>query len=1507
MNRGMGTPQKDDGVKAEQGRATKSGRKVKRPAHFDDSPDSKKVTSADEGKSPKVVSASETSKKSARKTILKSVDDTPSKNGGLKSESTRKTIHRSVDDTPDRKNENKPVPVSQRNQLREEPESVKKSSRKTFISDDRDESPEPEASKKTARRTLLKSAVKNSSVEQVGVTLKKKSEIQSPVTKKIGKSEPEEAISDVGVSRTGRKIKVPAHLKEFEDILVASPKKEVQEKNSSRKSVAQSSERNDPEVDDEDSKNDLEKGKIVASRKSVAPKKIDLNAEQKHIPKTPGRGRSLALPRKELTMEADDEIIPSRSVSRKSMFPSVRKNDSETEEKITPKTPGKATSRSDSQNESGVESEGFATKTPSRRAAKSTALAKTDETIDPSEVSPSAMKEVKLTSKTPSKKLVHSSVLGNASPNPAKAETNKRGKSLAPEESKSPNVDKPPTKTPSKRGKSLASVVRNSSPDLAPKTPKAAKIAEDSSEPISRSGRKIKPKKYFGEFEEMEDIFSIMPKVSSPVKPNIKRATEKKQSPQKKISPAKRATLSPQEPRKSDASPPKKTKLDPEPNKLPKVSKISPTTEERQITVRGTNDHHHHHILKDVDIVIEKDPLAVSSEETLAISPKTGKSKVDDTPTDVNKTDVPVEEINSQREEPKSKRGRKTLPAPAVVSEEYNSKAPKTPSSRRMTSAAPVQTDDAGSSRSGRKIKPKKFFGEEEVANAPAPTVHEGRGKRKTQALEMNENIVDGPRKGAQSTEKLEAFISLGNISSTTELAEIPSEVQKPQDEQLIALTNLLAEEEYAVTADVEPTSVNGNHFDTGAMAAESSQGTDDLKDQRQHVDVQIQGVDEQPDPLEYDLQQLENDDTTPVENFQGTRIEQTSPAQHQTEKAPPNDPALLAEKSNQTDEIVESFSNSGENDPTDIGMIDSVCPDKLLVSSETHQEDNVVSEDVLSKDETQVQEEQRVLETTSDAISSDDQENPQIAEPAVVTVETPSEALDANVETTSEEAANEEPASEEPASEEPAINNSKQEDEHNPEISTNSNFSESLIVEEDTLGQLISNESKETHFEGIAFLEESAARTLPTETAPGGEQESSPPDEPLPEDDREKAIENIEHQDQINEQNETPLFESNQEDDLDSTKPPEMVDFGFDEVQEHLEDVPEPSNGSFVENDRDDESIIVLPDTPFVPKSDTSAPATPKTPESKTNKNDNFSPDKPDDQQQAGFPQIIEIFDSPTPESAVGSVTSTPLDVPAKLTIREQLIQSSRKRSLSASDAEICKKNVTFHSPANSTILVDTIDERLKKSVKNDSSTKSGFNPRKRSLSEQRELGEGIKPAKVTKLPNFKNIHQQHFKRMESIEEFHNRKVQRAKLLVNAGSKSPAAASITKFDPHKSGSGTSSTSLHKSPYKTGNGTASHTQFSSSGSKSHIAKPTASGGKPLSDADRLERRQKQFQAAFKPKVVYSSGGSDTPGKDTSDGTRRVVEQSRHKQSQILKGVRTNKRFELMMKFRDGQE
>lgn len=1426
MNRGMGTPQKDAESLTEPARATKSGRKVKRPAHFDDSPETKKAASASACKasafqdfeSPKVKTQAEKGKKSARKTLLKDVDDTPSKNGAPEPETTKKSARKTLSI--------------------DEPEVVKKSARKVVAkpaetTPAKEKTPEPEVVKKSARKTLLKSAVKNSSVEQEKSTPKKKTDLELTEDKKSAKqNEPETIPADAGTSRTGRKIKVPAHLKEFEDVVVASPKKEITEKSVPLKPEEKSA------------------PKTPGRAKSLAVMRREpedeSEEEKKPAPKTPGRGRSLAVVRKEAELEQKEKTVPSKSpVIGKSLvlLTKVSSVDLEEDKAKAVKTPARGKSLVVSRMEPEFQQDKASSLTTPGRASKLQLIAKTGENIKTNspKLIVDAVKETKVAPKTPLKKV--------ASPEPIKQETDitKRGKSSAPESIKSQSLDD--AKTPSKRGKSMILATRVATPDMAEKVDK---VVDNLTEPISRSGRKIKPKKYFGEFEEEEPV-SIVAKPVSPVKP-ISRASPlaKKESPAKPkvVSPVKRPSLPIQEQAKKDVSPPKKIKLNPQPTVSPKLSKISPNTEERQITIRGGNDHH-----QKMDENSDHDPLVSDSKEmfvtlssdTVSTTKSAPLSSKEPVSSPSPKASPKVEKESEQ----KIKRGRKTLPA----SDEQAppAKAPKTPS-RRMTTAVvtAVSTsaeEAASNSRSGRKIKPKKFFGEDETpvsasaSKAKAAVKPEGgRGRRKTLAVELSS---DAEQKNGDEENKL-----VSSVHSTKEEATKPEPV--PSHDEILAVMGA-SQSVVSIASDMP--------------AAEKS--IVDCNEEQQLSGGNTLTITE-TDQTELDREDIfDSVEAALEENFQDTRIEQTAPAPLPKEKVPPNDPAPLVEQ-----ELLPQLADS--SDP-------AVEPDLVQSSGMIPcvEEAAVIPGDLLSAVEPQEGHE----DVAEDAARAEQEFLEQLAEtkpPALVSDQEDLNTLNAVGDV-----------------DEPVIDIAQAAVE-NPEISANSCFSEALQVEEELAAPENVNNSKEEHFECLEFLENSAAipetEGLLSEVSmaanatfnmniDGDEADVA-------------ALKNQAYEEPADNFGETPAESADTEDDLNNTEPPQMDDI-------------DPTNSTFTENDRDNESIIVIPDTPMFTKLESPVPAAPKTPESKADVGiEKFSPDKPDDQHQPSVPQVIEIFDSPIAASfesqsmaeatAGGSCTSTPLKVapeaPAKLTVRERIIQNSRKRSLSASEAEISKKNVTFHSPANSTILVDTIDERLKKSV-----NKIGSNPRKRSLSEHKDLGsgDGVKPAKVTKLPNFKSIHQQHFKRMESIQEFHNRKIQRAKVLARSGSKSPVAASLIKKDsttPHKS-----TTVPSKSPFKTGNGTTS-----SSETKSLIARPKVGGMKTLSDTERVEKRQQQFQAAFKPKIV-SSSSSSSGGNDTPDGTRRVIEQSRHKQSQILKGVRTNKRFELLMKFRDSQD
>ncbi|XP_055587462.1 titin-like [Uranotaenia lowii] len=1494
------TPLKDGAVQLDSARATKSGRKVKRPAHFDDSPlDTKKLGSVGGSalkksealaiSSPKI-STEETSKKSVRKTILK--DDTPVKNG--RQEMTAKSAKKDG-----------------------EADSVKKGRKTTHkVADDSPaKEPKMDVGKKSARKTLLKN--------NIGTPDNSKKLDSPKVSKTVSDMEAENPAGP-GTSRTGRKIKVPAHLKEFEDVVVPVPKKELFEK---------------------------------TPRKSMAPKEL----EQETTTKTPkARGRLMARGIHDID---DGKVSPKRHVSSKKTeedplaLPSEKQQPKQTptkKEKIVELvTKKEKQARETSPDMKPVTK--VPTKTPNRGKSLSEAIVTSPSTTE------------KHATKTPSK----------------------RGRSMAPVRDTSPDQE---TRTPK-----ITKLVDEFSSDagisrsgrkIKPKK-YFGEFVEDEEETISKSLTTAKAK------SPIKKLLSPVSKLASPVK-KIISPVRKIVSPIKKAISPFRKTASPiknQSKKQSPkVSPPKKKQQAEHENKS---EDISPNSSQGFVTKRGINDHHHKLLVN------EKDPVSSTSAVSLsktkdgtveaitknsprsAIKRKTNHADESVNPSDNDTDKVPKrnrktiaaidsddssevqkdsktprqkpmlaepirkEASNDKADEPKQspesdpieipKRGRKTIAASLSHKSPEPPKVPKTPRRQTMAVEAIQPEESIGSSRSGRKIKPKKFFGEDDIEPSTAIIKQKQPiARRKTLAAKQEDS---------DDTNHPEAESSI----SPKPVSKKPESDVAPQEEIKTIVDNTLIQPQIA--------RVDAKSVADGKNENDETEGVETGKISNEAMEAAVpenSQEDSKDGAAASETIHTEQETVEPMEaaNFQEVHIQQTAPAaenhppmianRDMTEIASSNPLKIAGDHACLTDKIV---AEEGHDDSLEqqLGEIHSTTD--IMEDVETQQQardceadmESVLEQMLEDQDHAIVTEIHEDYEQTAICNSQVDPDQEVLTDmhetheqPAILALPAIPERNDVTGVPDNQEptAIADSPTDPEQAvmanvhgdEEQPAVTGLLADQEHaiitnqhrmvekvvqslnaavetqpTLETSASSNFSEALLVEEDTTTEVSST-----------VVEKKQDEQLLQEYDEGLDKEE--PGEILaPDSSTVVQVENTAES----------SVSQDAEEDLDRTSPP-----AFDEMD--LADGDGSEN--LVEQNRDDESVEIIPETADKrvnsPVSKlVSIPATPRTPDSKSTKpSENLSPDKPDELVPNVPIEIIDITESPivsvNPTEKISSqresATSTPLRMVAKMKVHEKLIQNSRKRSLSASDADVTKKNVTFHSPANSTILVDTLDERLKKSFKHESASKTSMTSsnRKRALSEHRDLdkhsSEAPKPPKLTKLPNFKSIHQKQFDQMESIDALHNRKIQRAKEMTSA-CKSPGL--VRSIEKPSFGS----TAPPKSPGKFG-------FCSSSSSSSLISKPSvvkalissgpvkalhgsdAHGSRPLlTDVERQEKRQKQFAATFRGKSAEQNS------QDKPDGARNVIEQSRHKQSQILKGVRTNKRFELLMKFRDTQD
>ncbi|XP_039947477.1 uncharacterized protein LOC120766188 [Bactrocera tryoni] len=308
-----------------------------------------------------------------------------------------------------------------------------------------------------------------------------------------------------------------------------------------------------------------------------------------------------------------------------------------------------------------------------------------------------------------------------------------------------------------------------------------------------------------------------------------------------------------------------------------------------------------------------------------------------------------------------------------------------------------------------------------------------------------------------------------------------------------------------------------------------------------------------------------------------------------------------------------------------------------------------------------------------------------------------------------------------------------------------------------------------------------------------------------------------------------------------------------------------------------------------------------------------------------------------PTPYKKIADVSSTEDDGNEKWTAdeppitveisrmepKEIVLRSIRKRSFSvcigAAEADSKRKNVTFYSPANQTVILEDVDVRMIQSVKKNTDLKTATTEtfitqrRKRSMSfdeaminkskyrTQTPSKMGVTPQKVkptrTKLPNFAAIHQKNFEKMENLVDHVNRKAERAKILTNSASKDRIAsaqkpikthqATTTATNPDKS-KAVKRINLHtavNSTFSGINNTSMHKTFDTSHKELHDSKlplPRIGVCKPLVAAETTHKENREVKlpnprlGIIKPHtitVVNNKNKQMTPAKNALKPTQ----------------------------------
>lgn len=268
---------------------------------------------------------------------------------------------------------------------------------------------------------------------------------------------------------------------------------------------------------------------------------------------------------------------------------------------------------------------------------------------------------------------------------------------------------------------------------------------------------------------------------------------------------------------------------------------------------------------------------------------------------------------------------------------------------------------------------------------------------------------------------------------------------------------------------------------------------------------------------------------------------------------------------------------------------------------------------------------------------------------------------------------------------------------------------------------------------------------------------------------------------------------------------------------------------------------------------------------------------------------------------------------------LERSILKSTRKRSLSVTDGEsFVQKKVMFISPK--VMDIGEIDERMMQSFRDEKeismikATTTASGRRKRSLSASEAPPSKKTPLNKKQMPDFKAIHEAQFKKMESIVEHKERKAERAKKLVTPSKSLPLASQGTNSQQNPPVNAASKIPKpSRMPLAIKPSTENSQVAPRPIKRSASAEPSTSQIKKPSFVPKLPRAMSHENVRAKAPPVKSKSQSNMSKIEErreknislykTNVTRTGTADIRKKNENILKGVRLNRRFELMMQNR----